>query len=650
MKIIFSALIFVAVAAHADARKRCFPLPTPVVDPPPFPACGKNEQYSECGANGCQSTCANPTLNQVCRATCIAGCICNEGYLRDENNNCVKAEECPNSQCKKFEIFSDCAPEACKKTCDLLDTACRAPCVPGCKCPEGQVYLDDNRDACVVPEECPRIIVDPPPPEPVCAKKYESYTDCGTACPLTCENLNNPPQICTANCVVGCACDEGYVRNFNGDCVHASDCPVMIVDPPIKEPVDPVAIPDPFFPEEPVPEPEPKPEPKCGQHESYTDCGDSPCQATCENPNLPMMCKAACRPGCGCDEGYVRDADRNCVKLKECPQTLKCEEHEVYEACSTLCGEPSCDRSEALYCGLGCQPRCLCEEGYVRNAEHKCIKVDHCPKRCKKFEIFSDCAPEACKKTCDTLNTACRAPCVPGCKCPEGQVYLDDNRDACVAPEECPQIIVDPVEPEPEPEFVPEPVPDPAPKHKPEPVADPAPKRKPEPIPEPAEEPVELPLLITSEKMKLLFVALIFIAVAERTQAKKKCFPLPTCGQHEVYSACGADCQSTCADPNLSNLCTAPCKAGCVCEAKYVRAPNGKCVLLNECPQLFECGENEVYEACSTSCGDPTCANRNSFFCGGGCKPKCVCKQSYVRNAENKCIDAINCDDIVYSE
>lgn len=59
---------------------------------------------------------------------------------------------------------------------------------------------------------------------------------------------------------------------------------------------------------------------------------------------------------------------------------------------------------------------------------------------CKKFEIFSDCAPEACKKTCKTLNTACKAPCVAGCKCPDGLVYRDSNRDACIAPKKCPQI------------------------------------------------------------------------------------------------------------------------------------------------------------------------------------------------------------------
>jgi len=65
------------------------------------------------------------------------------------------------------------------------------------------------------------LVVDPP----TCTLAHESYTDCGTACPLTCENVNNPPMFCTANCVVGCFCDVGYVRAENGSCILPKDCP-----------------------------------------------------------------------------------------------------------------------------------------------------------------------------------------------------------------------------------------------------------------------------------------------------------------------------------------------------------------------------------------------------------------------------------------
>ncbi|GFU13355.1 papilin [Nephila pilipes] len=50
---------------------------------------------------------------------------------------------------------------------------------------------------------------------------------CGTSCPLTCKNYKNPPKICTFDCFIGCACNEGYVKlkDKNGPCVEPSKCP-----------------------------------------------------------------------------------------------------------------------------------------------------------------------------------------------------------------------------------------------------------------------------------------------------------------------------------------------------------------------------------------------------------------------------------------
>ena len=50
------------------------------------------------------------------------------------------------------------------------------------------------------------------------------YNQCGTACPLTCDNRDNPPA-CTRQCVAGCFCPEGTLQDSSGRCVQESECP-----------------------------------------------------------------------------------------------------------------------------------------------------------------------------------------------------------------------------------------------------------------------------------------------------------------------------------------------------------------------------------------------------------------------------------------
>lgn len=56
-----------------------------------------------------------------------------------------------------------------------------------------------------------------------CAKKGEEYQECGSACPLTCANKDGV-QVCTKQCVPGCFCRKGLVRNEDGNCVEPSKC------------------------------------------------------------------------------------------------------------------------------------------------------------------------------------------------------------------------------------------------------------------------------------------------------------------------------------------------------------------------------------------------------------------------------------------
>lgn len=58
-----------------------------------------------------------------------------------------------------------------------------------------------------------------------CEKTNEEFEICGTSCPLSCENLKNPPIFCTEECAIGCACKEGFIRDTKtGNCVPPENC------------------------------------------------------------------------------------------------------------------------------------------------------------------------------------------------------------------------------------------------------------------------------------------------------------------------------------------------------------------------------------------------------------------------------------------
>lgn len=61
--------------------------------------------------------------------------------------------------------------------------------------------------------------------QPICTQSHEVYKECGTACPATCKNYKDSIA-CTDQCVPGCYCEEGYVRNTaDNTCCLPTQCP-----------------------------------------------------------------------------------------------------------------------------------------------------------------------------------------------------------------------------------------------------------------------------------------------------------------------------------------------------------------------------------------------------------------------------------------
>jgi hypothetical protein len=62
--------------------------------------CGEHQTFTNC-LPSCPLTCAFPTGDVA--ATCLGGCFgegcaCDDGYLQDDNNNCVLPSDCPSTQ------------------------------------------------------------------------------------------------------------------------------------------------------------------------------------------------------------------------------------------------------------------------------------------------------------------------------------------------------------------------------------------------------------------------------------------------------------------------------------------------------------------------------------------------------------------------
>lgn len=205
-----------------------------IVDPP---TCSDNEVYSECGAHGCLNTCKEPNLITICDPApgCYPGCICAKGYLRDENGKCVLPTECSTfPECPFNEQYSACGA-GCQNRCDYIRQgiaiACLPDCVSGCICNSG--FVRDDNGICVPEEQCQPIstffflkfllqfwninsYLECP--------ENEFFSTCYSECKTTCDNYYKD-VFCPDVCQEGCFCEVGYVRDENGKCIPIDDCP-----------------------------------------------------------------------------------------------------------------------------------------------------------------------------------------------------------------------------------------------------------------------------------------------------------------------------------------------------------------------------------------------------------------------------------------
>ncbi|XP_069354812.1 zonadhesin-like isoform X2 [Maniola hyperantus] len=583
--------------------------------------CGENEVPTSCFEGICERrSCSDLGKPVICVRLdprfCTDGCLCKEGYLRDENGKCIPIAQCPNIQCGANEVFDVCPPQCPGEDCRVDPSVILClpnpqpgdpSCNPGCRCQDN--YFRNDAGCCVTRDQCP-----------VC-EINEVYDTCIAPCPpRRCdvdENLVDcapQPQPGDPDCNAGCRCADNFYRNDRNVCVPRDECPQV-----------------------------------CGENEIPTSCFEGICERrNCSDLGKPVICVRPrfCTNGCLCEEGYLRDENGKCIPIAQCPNT-QCGTNEIFDVCPPQCPGESCGVDPSVILCLpnpqpgdpSCNPGCRCQDNYFRNDSGCCVTRDQCPKCNGPNEYFS--CGSACDNVCATLSiqnqTNCpilSKKCNPKCYCQEG--YARDSNNICIPIEDCPPPICGINE-----------------------VYDtciaPCPPRRCDvderfikcaAPPQPGD-----PKCKAGCRCADNFYRNYRGVCVPRNECPGK---LPyICGRDEIYTSCinGGCTRRNCSQPK--NTCVIVgaegCRAGCQCRYGLLRADNGTCIPAEQCPPL--CGINEIYDVCPASCPPRTCASLGiAFKCvvplqpgDVGCKPSCRCIDGYYKNKQGVCIPKNKC-------
>ncbi|CAH0583154.1 unnamed protein product [Chrysodeixis includens] len=575
----------------------------------PTQACNgdPNASFSSC-LSSCPKTCSNKDKVLICPAVCSGtGCKCNPGYVLNDDGLCVKPEECPASEGCNGDPnaeFSDCIT-ACPRTCENQedDPFCPVSCDRGgCVCKSG--FVLNTNGSCIKPEECTG-------PRGCNGDPNAQFSECPSACPLTCNNkeiINTCAPACER---AGCECKPGFVLNDSGLCIKPKECPGG--------------------------------SPRCAGNQTYVDCtacATDYCPTSGSRGFLACSIAYPCPGGCACTNGYsvISYEDPRCILTSDCPppdSKTKCSKpNEIWDENPSACYPEKCENRDGacddLIKKIRVFPRCVCAEGYYRNKDNDCVPESECPPiGCNgdPNAMFSGCLT-GCPRTCEDQedDEKCPVSCDSGgCVCKPGFV-LNPN-GTCIKPEQCtgPRGC----------------------------NGDPNAKF--------SDCPSVCPVSCDNKEQNATCSGCgpagceckpNYVLNSDGRCVKPKDCPggSPTCPANQTYVDCTVCASDDCATLDIRGqfACSIayPCPGGCVCSSGYASLSyeDQRCVLISECPPITCTRPNEVWDPKPTRCYRETCEDRDNKECYVAAdNPRCVCKEGYYRNVENVCVPESEC-------
>ncbi|EGW06332.1 Zonadhesin, partial [Cricetulus griseus] len=363
--------------------------------------CPAHSQYTNC-LPSCLPSCLDLEghcggISTKAPATCKEGCVCQPGYVLNNDKCMLKIEcDCQDTQGVFIPSGKSWISRGCSRNCNCMAGVIRCQKF---QCPSGTFCQDSGGDTT---ERCPA---------------HSHYTDCLPSCLPSClEPEGHCEGISTkapSTCKEGCICQPGFVFNEN-KCIPRIQCGCK-------------AAQGAFIP--------------CPAHTLYTNCLPS-CLPSCSDPDGLCMgtspkAPSSCKEGCVCRSGFVLHNDKCMLRIRcGCKDTqgvlIPANKTWINRGCTQSC---TCSGGAILCRKFQCPPETYCKD--IEDGNSNCTKITL---QCPAHSQYTDCLP-SCQPSCSDPDGRCvgsgtKGPstCKEGCACQPG--YVLDN-DKCMLRIQC---------------------------------------------------------------------------------------------------------------------------------------------------------------------------------------------------------------------